>query len=68
MNEPELNCTPVPRLDDVSTVPVLFVQIVPSVLPKLLADPDAAKAQRVMQAMMQMIKLDIAGLEGAARG
>lgn len=43
-------------------------QIVPSVLPKLLADPDRAKAQRVMQAMLQMIKLDIAGLQAAYDG
>jgi len=41
-------------------------QIVPSALPRLLADPDRAKAQRVMDAMMPMIKLDVAGLEAAA--
>jgi hypothetical protein len=29
---------------------------------------DAAQSQRVMQAMMQMIKIDIAGLERAAQG
>jgi predicted 3-demethylubiquinone-9 3-methyltransferase (glyoxalase superfamily) len=43
-------------------------QIVPSVLPKMLGDPDPAKAQRVMQAMLQMIKLDIAGLKAAYDG
>ena len=43
-------------------------QIVPSILPKLLADPDRAKATRVMQAMLKMVKLDIAGLQAAARG
>ena len=43
-------------------------QIVPTVLPKLLGDRDAAKAQRVMQAMLQMTKLDIAGLEAAYAG
>jgi predicted 3-demethylubiquinone-9 3-methyltransferase (glyoxalase superfamily) len=43
-------------------------QIVPTVLPVLLGDPDPAKAQRVMQAMLQMVKLDIAGLERAYRG
>ncbi|HEY0524217.1 MAG TPA: VOC family protein, partial [Stellaceae bacterium] len=37
-------------------------QIVPTVLPKMLGDPDQAKARRVMEAMMQMIKIDIAGL------
>jgi len=40
-------------------------QIVPSVLPELLGDPDPVKAQRVMQAMLQMVKLDIAGLQAA---
>ena len=29
---------------------------------------DAAQSQRVMQAMMKMIKIDIAGLEQAAQG
>jgi predicted 3-demethylubiquinone-9 3-methyltransferase (glyoxalase superfamily) len=43
-------------------------QIVPSVLPRLLGDPDPAKAQRVMQAMLGMVKLDIAGLEAARAG
>lgn len=43
-------------------------QIVPSVLPKLLADPDPAKAARAMAAMMGMVKLDIAALEAAHRG
>jgi predicted 3-demethylubiquinone-9 3-methyltransferase (glyoxalase superfamily) len=43
-------------------------QIVPTVLPKMLADPDPAKAQRVMQAMLQMIKLDIEGLRKAYDG
>lgn len=37
-------------------------QIVPTVLPKLLGGPDQDKAQRVMQAMLQMKKLDIAAL------
>ena len=43
-------------------------QIVPTVLPKLLGDRDTAKAQRVMQAMLQMGKLDIARLEAAHAG
>ena len=43
-------------------------QIVPSVLPQLLGDSDPAKAQRVMQAMLQMVKLDITGLEAAHAG
>ncbi len=40
-------------------------QIVPRRLSELLDDPDRAKAQRVMAAMLRMIKLDIAGLERA---
>jgi predicted 3-demethylubiquinone-9 3-methyltransferase (glyoxalase superfamily) len=42
-------------------------QIVPTVLPELLADPDAAKSQRVMQAMLGMKKIEIEGLEQAAK-
>ncbi len=37
-------------------------QIIPAALPKLLNDPDRAKANRVMQAMLQMKKIDIGGL------
>lgn len=40
-------------------------QVVPRILPQLLGDPDPVKAQRVMQAMLQMVKLDIATLEVA---
>jgi predicted 3-demethylubiquinone-9 3-methyltransferase (glyoxalase superfamily) len=43
-------------------------QIVPKLLGKLLHDKDAAKAQRVMQAMLKMSKLDIQTLEQAAKG
>jgi predicted 3-demethylubiquinone-9 3-methyltransferase (glyoxalase superfamily) len=41
-------------------------QIVPRRLPELLSDPDTAKARRVMQAMVQMVKIDIAQIEAAA--
>jgi len=41
-------------------------QIVPRQLGQLLSDPDPARAGRVMQAMMQMGKIDIAGLQHAA--
>ncbi|HEX9656740.1 MAG TPA: VOC family protein [Bacteroidota bacterium] len=40
-------------------------QIVPKVLVKLLSDPDPAKSQRVMQAMLQMKKIDINALKQA---
>ena len=43
-------------------------QIVPKALPRLLGDPDRAKAGRVMQAMLKMRKIDIAQLERAAAG
>ena len=43
-------------------------QIVPSIMLKMLADPDRAKAARAMQAMMQMVKLDIAALQRAYDG
>jgi len=43
-------------------------QIEPAVLGQMLGDPDPAKAQRVMRAMLQMIKLDIAGLTAAYEG
>ena len=40
-------------------------QIVPTVLGKLLSDPDARKANNVMKAMLKMTKLDIKGLQQA---
>jgi len=43
-------------------------QIVPEVLPRLLADPDREKADRVFSAMMKMSKIEIAELERAAEG
>ena len=42
-------------------------QIVPTVLGELLSDKDAAKAQRVMTAMLKMVKLDIKKLKQAAK-
>jgi predicted 3-demethylubiquinone-9 3-methyltransferase (glyoxalase superfamily) len=41
-------------------------QIVPTALPRLLADSDREKAQRVMQAMLSMKKIEIEPLERAA--
>jgi predicted 3-demethylubiquinone-9 3-methyltransferase (glyoxalase superfamily) len=43
-------------------------QVVPSILTELLGDPDPARAQRALQAMMQMKKLDIKKLQDAAEG
>ena len=43
-------------------------QVVPKVLPELLTDPDTVKAQRAFQALLQMKKLDIAGLQRAFAG
>jgi predicted 3-demethylubiquinone-9 3-methyltransferase (glyoxalase superfamily) len=41
-------------------------QIIPTILGKLLSDKDPAKAQRIMRAMLQMKKIDIAGLKQAS--
>ncbi|RYE88298.1 MAG: VOC family protein [Hyphomicrobiales bacterium] len=43
-------------------------QIVPEALPRLLASPDRAASGRVMEAMLQMIKIDVPTLEKAAAG
>lgn len=40
-------------------------QVIPTALGRLLHDPDPVRAQRVMHAMLQMTKIDIAGLERA---
>jgi predicted 3-demethylubiquinone-9 3-methyltransferase (glyoxalase superfamily) len=46
----------------------IYWQVTPIMLIQLLSDPDKAKAGRVMQAMMKMIKLEIAPLKAAADG
>jgi len=46
----------------------LHWQVTPVMLMQLLADADRPKAGRVMQAMMKMVKLDIAALQAAADG
>jgi predicted 3-demethylubiquinone-9 3-methyltransferase (glyoxalase superfamily) len=43
-------------------------QVVPRRLNELVADPDREKSQRVMAAMLQMRKIDVAELERAAEG
>ena len=46
----------------------LVWQIVPTRLTELLSDPDPRRARRAMEAMMTMVKMDIAALEHAANG
>jgi predicted 3-demethylubiquinone-9 3-methyltransferase (glyoxalase superfamily) len=43
-------------------------QIVPNVLGNMMTDPDRAKAKRVTEAMLKMVKFDIAALERAYAG
>ena len=43
-------------------------QVVPTVLPEMLKSGDAAKTQRVMEAIMKMVKLDIKTLTEAYEG
>lgn len=43
-------------------------QIVPKRLRELMDDPDPARVRRVTEAMLKMVKLEIAPLEAAARG
>ena len=43
-------------------------QVVPAGIEELFADPDPQRAQRAMQAMLAMSKLDIAALRSAADG
>jgi predicted 3-demethylubiquinone-9 3-methyltransferase (glyoxalase superfamily) len=43
-------------------------QIVPTALGELMSDPDPEKVRRVTEAMLQMVKLDIAGLRRAYEG
>jgi len=43
-------------------------QIIPTAFNKLISDPDQAKSQRVMNAMLQMNKMDISKLQQAYNG
>ena len=40
-------------------------QIVPSVLARMMSDPDPIKSKRAADAMMKMVKIDIAALQAA---
>ena len=43
-------------------------QVIPKQLPELLGSPDRAGAARAMNAMLEMVKIDVATLEAAFRG
>ena len=43
-------------------------QIVPTVLAEMMSDPDRAKAKRASDAMLKMVKIDIAALQAAYSG
>ncbi|MDT2023865.1 VOC family protein [Methylocella sp. CPCC 101449] len=43
-------------------------QIVPRAMLQMLSDPDRAKAQRAMQAMLKMVKIDVAAVQAAFDG
>jgi predicted 3-demethylubiquinone-9 3-methyltransferase (glyoxalase superfamily) len=43
-------------------------QIIPSTLGEMISDPDPAKSQRAVQAMLQMRKIDIEGIRKAYEG
>lgn len=46
----------------------LWWQVVPTILDEMIRDKDQIKAQRAMQAMLSMKKIDIAGLKKAFNG
>jgi predicted 3-demethylubiquinone-9 3-methyltransferase (glyoxalase superfamily) len=46
----------------------LYWQIAPAGLGHMMKDPDRARAKRVAEAMLKMVKLDIAGLKKAYEG
>jgi predicted 3-demethylubiquinone-9 3-methyltransferase (glyoxalase superfamily) len=43
-------------------------QVIPKALPQLLSDPDQAKANRALDAMLKMTKIDLAELQRAHAG
>jgi predicted 3-demethylubiquinone-9 3-methyltransferase (glyoxalase superfamily) len=46
----------------------LYWQVVPSCLPAMMSDPDRGRAKRAADAMMTMVKFDIAALQAAFAG
>jgi predicted 3-demethylubiquinone-9 3-methyltransferase (glyoxalase superfamily) len=45
----------------------VYWQVMPALVIDLMADPDRAKARRVAEAMMKMVKFDLAQLQAAYR-
>ena len=43
-------------------------QVIPVQLEQLMGGSDAGQTQRVVEAMLKMVKIDVAGLKAAARG
>ena len=43
-------------------------QVVPNIVPELMQDKDKQKRERVMQAILKMVKLDVGELKRAAKG
>lgn len=43
-------------------------QVAPAVIPEMLMDPDTKKSERVMKALLQMKKFDLAAIERAYAG
>jgi predicted 3-demethylubiquinone-9 3-methyltransferase (glyoxalase superfamily) len=43
-------------------------QIIPRALTEMISDPDPQKSQRVMQAMMKMVKIDVKAIQAAYEG
>jgi predicted 3-demethylubiquinone-9 3-methyltransferase (glyoxalase superfamily) len=46
----------------------LYWQIAPSILGDMMKDPDRMRAKRVAEAMLNMVKLDVEGLQSAYEG
>ena len=46
----------------------VFWQVVPTLLSDLMSDPDLAKSKRLAEAMLKMVKFDIAKLKAAYEG
>jgi hypothetical protein len=54
--------------DEEMETPLVLLEVVPTVLAEMMSNPDKEKAGRAMEALLQMKKLDIAGLQRAFKG